>query len=148
MAFNCCSNCLPLLLEYHSASLDLERKLQNQVFSNQKIELSKLQFEKQIRDLASLSYSQITAPETPNSKRNCQSTSDKSLSITVKSSSELPIEPVSQTPAFESNHLELFSENEISLKNSLNELKSSLNSLISSAEFFTNSMSTLKQSSD
>ncbi|OMJ66468.1 hypothetical protein SteCoe_36667 [Stentor coeruleus] len=142
MAFNCCSNCLPLLLEYHSTSLDLERKLQMQ-----KIELSKLQFEKQIRDLASLSFSQVTAPETPNSKINFHSLSESSASETELKHSLSPLQviPVIQKP---DTSLDLHLEKELLLKNSLNELKSSLNSLVSSTELFKSSVETLKKSSD
>ena len=143
MAFNCCSNCLPLLLEYHSSSLDLERKLQMQVRPTQKIELSKLQFEKQIRDLASSTFTQLTAPETPSKQSIHPSRSSSSPSSTPESP-----KPEAETPKLAEMSFDLLPDKENSLKQSLNDLKSSLSSLLSSAELFSNSVSSLKQSSD
>ena len=96
-----------------------------------------------------MSISQVTAPETPNSKIHTHSDSDPSLYLTEKLSGKTPQESVSKEPLFSPiTKFDLFPEKEASLKNSLNELKSSLNSLISSADFFTNSLSSLKRSSD
>ena len=177
MAFNCCSNCLPLLLEYHSSSLDLERKLQMQVIFIKKIELSKLQFEKQIRDLASLSISQATAPDSHNSNAIFSLNSDQSHTQTLKSNKKF--QKFKTTPLLQEKKdfklqtevffietpevaqekektlknengfkLDLVPDKEISLKSSLSELRSSLNSLISSAEFFGSSANPLKKSSE
>lgn len=96
-----------------------------------------------------MSISQITAPETPNSKTQCHSISDPSLSLTNQFIPQPKLDPQIRKPLFlESKIFDLVPEKENSLKSSLNDLKSSLSSLISSADFFSNSMNTLKKSSD
>lgn len=105
--------------------------------------MSKLQFEKQIRDLASSSFSQLTAPESPNSKL-IPNLALSNLSETLRSGPDSG----KATPQLPDFSMELLPDKEISLKNSLFELKSSLNSLISSAELFSNSVSSLGKSSD
>lgn len=111
-----------------------------------------MQFEKQIRDLASLSISQVTAPDTPNSKVHCRSTSNHSQTSSPKSlvkPDHLPQSSLEKEPLPPKLHeFDLLPEKEALLKSSLSELRSSLNSLISSADFFNNSMNTLKKSSD
>lgn len=106
-----------------------------------------MQFEKQIRDLASLSLSQVTAPETPNSKVNFHSLSEPSISESELKHSLSPLKTSPVVPKSD-NALDFLPEKELLLKNSLNELKSSLNSLISSTELFKSSVETLKKSSD
>lgn len=102
-----------------------------------------MQFEKQIRDLASSSISQLTAPESPDSKII------PSLSLSIPSESRNSERTSGKTtPQLPELAFELFPEKEVLLKNSLNELKSSLSSLISSAELFSNSVSSLGKSSD
>lgn len=51
MAFSCCEDCLPLLILYRKYTIEQEELIQNLVWNIQKIDISKLKFERELKSI-------------------------------------------------------------------------------------------------